>query len=73
MSLVLTVVLAASALPGFSQAAPAKAPQLKTQPEYNSYTACFNEKDPAKKADLCAHRGSLTFLPPVEGFSKWAS
>jgi|SwirhisoilCB2_FD_contig_91_934681_length_1585_multi_3_in_0_out_0_2 tetratricopeptide (TPR) repeat protein len=52
-SLVLTVMLAASALPGLGQAAQGKAPQLRTQPEYNSYTACYNEKDPAKKADLC--------------------
>lgn len=50
----LVLALAVSALPGYSQAAPqAKAKQLRTQPEYASYTACFNEKDFSKKADLC--------------------
>lgn len=54
ISLLLILILAVSALPGFSQAAaPQKAKQLRTQPEYNSYTACFNEKDFAKKAELC--------------------
>ena len=30
-----------------------KTPQIKTQPEFNAYNACFTEKDLAKKADLC--------------------
>jgi tetratricopeptide (TPR) repeat protein len=49
------IITAAMTLPGFGQAAPqAKAKQLRTQPEYTSYTACFNEKqDFAKKAELC--------------------
>src|SRR5215831_8679811 len=54
MSLFLIAIVALAALPGFGQAAQGKTPQLRTQPEYNSYTACFNEKaDFAKKADLC--------------------
>lgn len=52
--LTLILTLAVSAPPGYSQAAPqAKAKQLRTQPEYKSYTDCFNEKDFTKKADLC--------------------
>lgn len=53
MSLSLIVMAASAALPGFSQAAQAKAPVLRTQPEYNAYTACYSEKDPAKKGDFC--------------------
>jgi tetratricopeptide (TPR) repeat protein len=49
MSLFLILLLAVSALPGMSQA---KQPQAKTQPEYNAYLALYNEKDPAKKAEL---------------------
>jgi|ERR1041385_9029784 tetratricopeptide (TPR) repeat protein len=44
-----------TALPGFSQAAPAaqaKGPQAKTQAEYTAYTALYNEKNPQKKAEL---------------------
>jgi tetratricopeptide (TPR) repeat protein len=55
ISLLLVFALAASALPGFGQAAPAtqaKQPQAKTQPEYTAYVAFFNEKDPVKKAAL---------------------
>ena len=55
ISLLLVFVLAASALPGFGQAAPAaqaKGPQAKTQAEYTAYVAFFNEKDPVKKAAL---------------------
>jgi len=53
ISLLLVFALAASALPGFGQAAPAaqaKGPQAKTQAEYTAYVAFFNEKDPVKKA-----------------------
>lgn len=54
MSLFLMLILAVSALPGFSQAAAQGKPrQTKTQAEYNSYNACFTEKDFAKKAELC--------------------
>src|SRR5438445_11275101 len=53
MSLLLVLALAASALPGFGQAAAqAKGPQAKTQAEYNAYTALYNEKNPQKKAEL---------------------
>src|SRR5262249_25298312 len=52
LSLLLILVLVVSALPGFGQAAQARQPQAKTQPEYNAYLALFNEKDPAKKAEL---------------------
>src|SRR5438876_11323158 len=52
MSIVLVLALAAAALPGFGQAAPAKGPQAKTQAEYNAYTALYNEKNPQKKAEL---------------------
>ena len=55
ISLLLVLALAATALPGFSQAAPAaqaKQPQAKTQAEYNAYTALYNEKNPQKKAEL---------------------
>jgi tetratricopeptide (TPR) repeat protein len=54
ISLLLVLELA-TALPGFSQAAPAaqaKGPQAKTQAEYNAYTALYNEKNPQKKAEL---------------------
>jgi len=50
-TLLILILLLASAVPAFSQAAKAK--QLRTQPEYNSYMACYNEKDSAKKGDLC--------------------
>jgi heat shock protein HspQ len=56
ISLLLVFALAASALPGFGQAAApaaqAKQPQAKTQAEYTAYVAFFNEKDPVKKAGL---------------------
>src|SRR5436190_23807117 len=55
ISLLLVFVLAASALPGFGQAAPAaqaKGPQAKTQAEYSAYVTFFNEKDRVKKAPL---------------------
>jgi hypothetical protein len=54
ISLLLILILALSAMPGFSQAAAAQAkqPQAKTQAEYNAYLALYNEKDPKKKADL---------------------
>jgi hypothetical protein len=52
LSLLLILVLVVSALPGFGQAAQARQPQAKTQPEYNAYLSLFNEKDPAKKAEL---------------------
>ena len=51
LSLLLILVLV-SALPGSGLAAQARQPQAKTQPEYNAYLALFNEKDPAKKAEL---------------------
>ncbi|HEY2380387.1 MAG TPA: hypothetical protein VGK48_04315 [Terriglobia bacterium] len=51
VSLVLILILVASALPGFGQAAAAQ-PRAKTQPEYNAYLALYNEKDFAKKAEL---------------------
>jgi len=51
--LFLVVILAVPTLPVFAQAAQEKAPQIRTQPEFNAYNACFTEKDPAKKADLC--------------------
>ena len=51
--LFLVVILAVFTLPVFAQAAQAKAPQIKTQSEFDAYNACFTEKDPVKKADLC--------------------
>jgi tetratricopeptide (TPR) repeat protein len=51
--LFLVAMLVVPTLPLFSQAAQAKTPQIKTQPEFNAYNACFTEKDLAKKADLC--------------------
>jgi tetratricopeptide (TPR) repeat protein len=51
--LFLVVILAVFTLPVFAQAAQAKAPQIKTQSEFDAYNACFREKDPVKKADLC--------------------
>ena len=51
--LFLVVILAVFTLPVFAQARQAKAPQIKTQPEFDAYNACFKEKDLAKKADLC--------------------
>jgi hypothetical protein len=54
MSLFLMLILTVSALPGFSQPpAQGKPRQTKTTAEYNSYNACFMEKDFAKKAELC--------------------
>jgi len=57
MSLLLMLILVVSALPGLGQAAAPQAaqanqPRAKTQPEYNAYLALYNEKDPAKKAEL---------------------
>src|SRR5437660_1819174 len=55
ISLLLVFALAASALPGFgqaAQAAQAKGPQAKTQAEYNAYKALYDEKNPQKKAEL---------------------
>ena len=54
VSLLLILILAVSALPGFSQApaAQAKQQQAKTQAEYDAYKALYDEKDPKKKADL---------------------
>jgi tetratricopeptide (TPR) repeat protein len=52
MSLLLMLILVVSALPGLGQAAQANQPRAKTQPEYNAYLALYNEKDPAKKAEL---------------------
>jgi hypothetical protein len=45
-------MLALSA-PVFAQAGQDKTPQIRTQPEFNAYDACFKEKDFAKKAELC--------------------
>jgi tetratricopeptide (TPR) repeat protein len=47
------VILAVSTLPVFAQAAQEKTLQTRTQPEFNAYNACYSEKDPAKRADLC--------------------
>ena len=52
ISLFSVVMLAVTVLPGFGQPAQTKTPQIRTQPEFDSYTACLNEKDFAKKADL---------------------
>src|SRR5437016_9005642 len=52
ISLLLVLALAATALPGFSQAAAPKGPQAKTQAEYNAYNALYMEKNPQKKAEL---------------------
>jgi hypothetical protein len=49
MSLFLIIILMAAELPGLAQGAQA-AP--KTQAEYNDYRAAYDEKDPAKKAEL---------------------
>jgi len=46
------VILMTAALTGFGQAPQGRQPAPKTQPEFNAYTAFFNEKDPAKKAEL---------------------
>jgi tetratricopeptide (TPR) repeat protein len=51
--LLLVVMLAVSTLPVFAQAAQAKAPQIKTQPELDAYNACYREKDPVRQVDLC--------------------
>jgi len=53
ISLFSLVMLAVTALPGFGQPAQTKTPQTRTQPEFDSYSACYNEKDFTKKADLC--------------------
>ena len=51
VSLLLALILAASALPSSGQAAAqAKEPQAKTRAEYDAYVALYNEKDPVKKA-----------------------
>jgi hypothetical protein len=50
--LLVTIILAVSALPCFSQAAQGRTPAPKTPAEFTAYTAAYNEKDPAKKADL---------------------
>src|SRR5215467_8924684 len=50
--LLLVLTLAATALPGFGQAAAPKGPQAKTQAEYNAYNALYMEKNPQKKAEL---------------------
>jgi hypothetical protein len=51
MSLFLILILMVAELPGLAQGtAPAPAP--KTQAEYKDYVAAFDEKDPAKKAEL---------------------
>jgi hypothetical protein len=52
LPLLLILVLAVSALPGYSLAAQGKVPAPKTPAEYTAYTAAYNEKDPAKKAEL---------------------
>src|SRR5436853_4771194 len=52
ISLLLVFALAAAALPGFGQAAPAKQAQAKTQAEYNAYKALYDEQNPQKKAEL---------------------
>jgi tetratricopeptide (TPR) repeat protein len=52
ISLLLLLILVVSALPGLGQAAQANQPRAKTQPEYNAYLSLYNEKDPAKKAEL---------------------
>lgn len=49
MSLFLILILMVAELPGLAQATQA-AP--KTQAEYNDYKAAYDEKDPAKKAEL---------------------
>jgi hypothetical protein len=49
LSLFLLSALVVSALPAFAQE---KQPQAKTRPEYDAYLAVYNEKDPAKKAEL---------------------
>jgi hypothetical protein len=50
--LLVILVLTVSALPGFSQAAQGRTPAPKTPAEFTAYTAAYNEKDPAKKAEL---------------------
>jgi tetratricopeptide (TPR) repeat protein len=52
MSLFLILILLVAELPGLAQAAQGKQPAPKTQAEYADYTAAYNEKDPAKKAEL---------------------
>src|SRR5262249_4142086 len=49
LSLFLLCAVVVSTLPAFGQE---KQPQAKTRPEYNAYLALYNEKDPAKKAEL---------------------
>jgi tetratricopeptide (TPR) repeat protein len=53
ISLFSVAMLAVTVLPGFGQAAQTRTPQTRTQPEFDSYSACYNEKDFTKKADLC--------------------
>src|SRR5262245_51369152 len=50
--LLLLVLILAFAVSGFSQAA--QAPKWNNKAEYDAYNAAYNEKDPAKKADLAA-------------------
>jgi hypothetical protein len=50
--LLVILVLAVSAVSGFGQAAQGRTPAPKTPAEFNAYTAAYNEKDPAKKAEL---------------------
>jgi hypothetical protein len=50
--LLVILVQTVSALPGFSQAAQGRTPAPKTPAEFTAYTAAYNEKDPAKKAEL---------------------
>src|SRR5215510_11920355 len=49
LSLFLLCALVVSTLPAFAQE---KQPQAKTRQEYDAYLALYNEKDPAKKAEL---------------------
>jgi uncharacterized protein YhaN len=49
MSLFLILILMVAELPGLAQGT---APAPKTQAEYNDYRAAYDEKDPAKKAEL---------------------
>src|SRR5689334_1943711 len=49
LSLFLLCAVVVSTLPAFGQE---KQPQAKTRPEYDAYLALYNEKDPAKKAEL---------------------
>jgi len=50
--LVLILILTVAELPGLAQATQAKQAAPKTQAEYNDYKTAYDEKDPAKKAEL---------------------